>query len=622
MSAVNATVAAADDVAGTFVLAPLSGGILAYIGVLVGLYLMFLLGVCIWSWREGRGKEVDVDEHFTGGGNLGPIVLCCTLFATFFSGYTVVGIPNEAYVKGFLASRWPAMVLVVVAGSITVSSRLREVAVERKYNSPVSLIQDRYQSKALHRTISLIMAIPMVFYLTAQFAALGNTIVSLSQGAVPAVVGQVILAVVMLLYETFGGLKGVAITDVLNGCLLLTGTIATCFVFGIVYGPFDQAWQRIVTDTRTSWVDVPSMAEKIDYFSFMCSQLAFPIYPHVLQRVVAAESTNVLKLSWATLSIVCYFAMVPGIFLGIYGRDPNFLPIEVAPGGYFGSAMDALLHGSGGTIFTGGIVLIGSLAAIMSTADSAIISCSNVVTIDLIKGWLWPMCNGGVEPNAKQTMLVSKVASLVIVILGVLITNLDVNLSALFVLQGALLCQATPSYALGLYHPTIMDGALLCGMTIGTAVFLVLEFSGPELKTAVMIGPGFIGLIVNVVVTFTTQFIMTAMGKVASPDSDKLTNKEIMRIMENNKNEPTRNPVLPLAWILIWFMPPWVFPTEGKAALLLGVPAWFVYQMILHGCITSMLMYVIYSWKPFPPNKVSSAADQEALKISAVELAM
>jgi hypothetical protein len=88
---------------------------------------------------------------------------------------------------------------------------------------------------------------------------------------------------------------------------------------------------------------IPTLAEKIDFFSFMCSQLAFPIYPHLLQRVVAAESTNVLKLSWATLPIVCYFAQVPGMFLGIYGRDPNFLPMEVAGGGYFGSAMDVLL---------------------------------------------------------------------------------------------------------------------------------------------------------------------------------------------------------------------------------------------------------------------------------------
>jgi hypothetical protein len=55
---------------------------------------------------------------------------------------------------------------------------------------------------------------------------------------------------------------------------------------------------------------MPTFAEKVDIFSFMASQLAFPIYPHVLQRVVAAKSTNILKISWATLPIVCYLAQV------------------------------------------------------------------------------------------------------------------------------------------------------------------------------------------------------------------------------------------------------------------------------------------------------------------------
>jgi hypothetical protein len=278
--------------------------------------------------------------------------------------------------------------------------------------------------------------------------------------------------------------------------------------------------------------------------------------------------------------------------------------------------MDELLRGTAGTVFTGGIVLLGSLAAIMSTADSAIISCSNVVTIDLIKAWLWPMCNGGIEPNTKQTMLVSKIASLIIVMLGVIITHLGLRLSALFVLQGALLCQATPAYALGLYHPTIMDTSILMGMTIGTIVFLILEFSGPELKSAVLVGPGFIGLIVNIFVTFSADISLKMMGKVATPDADKLDNTEIMRIMENNKNEPTKNPVLALAWVLIWFMPPWVFESDSVATITFGVPTWFVYQMFLHGFVTSLLVFVIWSWKPAPPNKrVMATGEASAMKV-------
>jgi Na+/proline symporter len=283
--------------------------------------------------------------------------------------------------------------------------------------------------------------------------------------------------------------------------------------------------------------------------------------------------------------------------------------------------MDTLLRSTGGAVFTGGLMLLGSLSAIMSTADSAIISCSNVCTIDLVKGWLWPMCNGGVEPNARQTMIVSQVASLVIVILGVGITNLGIDLSALFVLQGALMCQATPAFALGLYHPSIMDNSLIAGMFVGTTIFAILEFGSPELKAAVVIGPGFVGLVTNIFVTFCTDFALKAMGKKATPDADKLDHSEIMRIMENNVNEPIKNPVLPMAWILIWMMPTWVFPSEGVAPLLAGVPTWFIYQMIVHVTATILLNYVIWSWKPAPPTtRKVEAGEQAALKTGGVEL--
>jgi hypothetical protein len=220
-------------------------------------------------------------------------------------------------------------------------------------------------------------------------------------------------------------------------------------------------------------------------------------------------------------------------------------------------------------------------------------------------------------------MLVSKVSSLIIVILGVLVTNLDINLSSLFVLQGALLGQAVPAYLLALYHPTIMDNSVVAGMGVGVVVFAVLEFSSPELKKAVIIGPGFIGLICNTVTMFVVQFALSSAGKVATPDADKLTNAEIMRIMENNVNEPTKNPALLLAWILVWFLPPWVFPAEGVNGITFGCPTWFIYQMFLHAFITSLLMYVIWSWKPAPPNKRKvMTGESDGLKTSAIELAM
>ena len=42
-----------------------------------------------------------VTGHFLAGRTFGPIVTAGTVFASLFSGYTVIGIPNESFKVGF-----------------------------------------------------------------------------------------------------------------------------------------------------------------------------------------------------------------------------------------------------------------------------------------------------------------------------------------------------------------------------------------------------------------------------------------------------------------------------------------------------------------------------------------
>lgn len=39
--------------------------------------------------------------HYLGGRSFGPLVTGATIFASLFSGYTVVGVPNESFQRGF-----------------------------------------------------------------------------------------------------------------------------------------------------------------------------------------------------------------------------------------------------------------------------------------------------------------------------------------------------------------------------------------------------------------------------------------------------------------------------------------------------------------------------------------
>ena len=57
--------------------------------------------------RMEHDKTADkLSAHYLGGRQFGPLLTAGTTFASLFSGYTVIGVPNEAYNVGWSALRW------------------------------------------------------------------------------------------------------------------------------------------------------------------------------------------------------------------------------------------------------------------------------------------------------------------------------------------------------------------------------------------------------------------------------------------------------------------------------------------------------------------------------------
>lgn len=78
---------------------------------MTGLYVAIPVYFCclaVVAWLSSRtnskqlaaGEADHVTSHFLAGRSFGPVITAGTVFASLFSGYTVVGIPNEAFAKG------------------------------------------------------------------------------------------------------------------------------------------------------------------------------------------------------------------------------------------------------------------------------------------------------------------------------------------------------------------------------------------------------------------------------------------------------------------------------------------------------------------------------------------
>ncbi|MFE7200279.1 hypothetical protein ACFU8R_08380 [Pseudonocardia alni] len=73
--------------------------------------VMLLIG-----WYAGRGGSTGTARgYFTAGGGLGMVTLFFTLYATQYSGNSVVGYPPQAYRSGFLWWQSVPFMIAVIA---------------------------------------------------------------------------------------------------------------------------------------------------------------------------------------------------------------------------------------------------------------------------------------------------------------------------------------------------------------------------------------------------------------------------------------------------------------------------------------------------------------------------
>jgi len=197
-----------------------------------------------------------------------------------------------------------------------------------------------------------------------------------------------------------------------------------------------------------------------------------------------------VRLVLIALTLTPFVCQLPGVLTGISflsNIDSLEFPLNLYPA--FWSTLGLFQSEGGFREFVAYVAMLGAVAGIMSTADSALIGVSNTFVVDIFKNWL--------TPNMAPTKIVwiGKAVSLTVVALAVGIainmeatsvrTGEDVSYGNLLALQQALLWQSFPSYVGGLYT-NISWKAMLSGVCFGLfcqVIFFIIA-SGPAAEGA------------------------------------------------------------------------------------------------------------------------------------------
>uniref|UniRef100_A0A7S2XU93 Uncharacterized protein n=2 Tax=Attheya septentrionalis TaxID=420275 RepID=A0A7S2XU93_9STRA len=395
------------------------------------------------------------------------------MFASLFSGYTVVGVPNEAYRTGWLALRWIPSVLIITFGYMGTGPRLRKAGLVRNHQSPVDFMTDRYSSQILRYTTVFLMLFPTIIYLVAQVTAIKSTFNSVFRLDEDAAWPVILIMFIILIFEWVGGLTSVALTDGVQGIIMTVAFMAIPFVIIRQYG----GWNSLDFNEypEPSFYQSPSGDNQWLFWNFTIVNFGFFSLPHLLQRTYSSGSMKALKGGYIALLIGPWIMMLPGIFMGTVGVQILADAGNPNPPNPFAAILEEMMNLGGFPEVVGIIAFTSSLAGIMSTADSLIIAVSQVISSELV----YPF-----RPNATPTFvtLVGKATSLITVIVALLVgLFFNQGISQLGAIQFAVSLQTVPMFLVGLFatndrtdcHPW----SLAAGGIIGAASSFILHFA-------------------------------------------------------------------------------------------------------------------------------------------------
>ena len=466
--------------------------------IFMGLYLFSLIGIG-WAGRLAR-KENTLSDFYLAGRGMGVFVLFLTLYATQYSGNTMIGFAGKAYRGGLQSLVMVIFMSSIVGAYLIYAPKLFRLSKKHGFITTGDFIHHQFKNTALTIIIVLLSIVALGNYILTNLKAIGYIVVAATGGVVGFAQGIIILSLIMVIYETLGGMRSVAWTDVIQGVLLLVGVILIFIVIKLEYGGM-SASAHIIKNNNPEFFTPPNWAEKRLWMSTI--GLAFfgiSVYPHAIQRIYAAKDEHTLKRS---LQIMVFMPLVTTMFMMVVGWVGLVQFPDLNRQGSEQITM-LMLQDIGHRIPAMSIMIVlflsAAVAAIMSTVDSALLAISSMVTKDLY---------GRLRPGKSQEELtkLGKIFSWLVMGLAVyLAIELPHTIWRLMEIKLELLCQIAPAIFLGIHIKRLRATSVLAGVITGTLIAVIISLSPLFHAKPWGIHAGIWGLFFNVAVLFLFQF--------------------------------------------------------------------------------------------------------------------
>ena len=191
--------------------------------------LVVYSGVLVIHARTGLTRSKEIAGFLTGNRNVAGAILGVSFFATFASTNSYIGLSGQGYAYGLPWLIFPFLMLLFTWLSWRyVAPGLRRFTTLSGAITIPEFLAARFDSRAVRVAAGLIIIASSILYLVAIYKGAGHLFQLFLGIPYEAAIG--LMLVVVMLYTTVGGFVSVVRTDVLQGSLMLVGSVLM-FVF-------------------------------------------------------------------------------------------------------------------------------------------------------------------------------------------------------------------------------------------------------------------------------------------------------------------------------------------------------------------------------------------------------
>jgi SSS family solute:Na+ symporter len=437
----------------------------------VAIYALVLLVLAQWVSREKPGHKKDSSDYFLAGRALPWWAIGASLIAANISAEQIIGMSGSAWVMGIAigAYEWMAALTLVI-----VAKWLLPVFLRHEIYTMPQFLEERYDHRVRNVMAFFWLGIYVFVNLTS-ILWLGALAVNTVTG-VDLTWGLVGLGAFAAAYSLYGGLKAVALTDIIQVTLLVLGGILIAAISldevsggqGVVVGfqtlleKTPERFDLIFSKDSPHYPSLPGISVLLGGMWIMnLSYWGFNQY--IIQRALAAKSTREAQKG---IMFAAFLKMIMPLIIVLPGVAAAILaPDLVAPDRAYPTVMNLLPAGILGLVFAA------LIAAIVSSLASMMNSISTIFTMDLYRHF-----KPG-EESEGELVRTGRIASFTAIIIAMLVARpLLGNFSEAFQYIQEFTGFFTPGvcalFLLGFFWPkTTANGALFTAL--GSAVFSI-----------------------------------------------------------------------------------------------------------------------------------------------------